>query len=529
MVNSQSPNQHPRDSVHLAVMADASAHGFGSILEHFLNSVIDRTQVFLNYDTQQEQEHESNVVTHSCLLEKTVSLIETLVEIQRLGAMEETSSDLDMLLELKLVFSRLHEIFSNTFTNATYLSTPLSQSSGPGRPSYKVPAELLEELRGMGLSWKKIAAMFGVSRWTIARRVQEYGLGHLAIFSDITDNQLDNLIRGFIERHGLTTGEPYLRGHIRALGYHVQRHRIRESITRVDPRNTALRWGALVARRTYYVPWVNSLWHIDGHHSLIRWGIVVHGCIDGKSRRIIFLRASNNNLSATVLKLFEDAIQRDGGFWPSRIRVDFGVENTAICDAMVVHNGAGRGSFVCGSSTRNQRIERLWRDVFRCVCHIYYYTFYAMEQSGLLDVENTVHLFALQSVFTPRINYALNEWMACHNNHPLSTEHGCTPNEIWLRGMANPANPLANGCLDDNPTNLAYYGEDPGGPSPFEQTENNVVVEPAQLTITNAATEFARAMQNFTDTTRISLNFGIDIYVEALEFINHTLQQEINQ
>ena len=41
------------------------------------------------------------------------------------------------------------------------------------------------------------------------------------------------------------------------------------SINRVDPSKTALRWGALVRRRTYYVPWLNSLWHIDGHHALI--------------------------------------------------------------------------------------------------------------------------------------------------------------------------------------------------------------------------------------------------------------------
>ncbi len=118
--------------------------------------------------------------------------------------------------------------------------------------------------------------------------------------------------------------------------------------------------------------------------------------------------------------------------------------------------------------------------------------------------------------------------IGCHNNHPISTEHGCTPNEIWLQGMADPANPLANDCLDDNPTNLEFYGEDPEGPSPFEQTENNVVVEPAQLAITNGAAEFANSMQNFRDTTRISSNFRIDIYVEAFEFIYGTMQQEIN-
>ena len=45
-----------------------------------------------------------------------------------------------------------------------------------------------------------------------------------------------------------------------------------------------------------------------------------------------------------------------------------------------------RGSFIAGPSTHNQRIERLWRDVFRWVCHFYYYVFYAMEYSGVLDV-----------------------------------------------------------------------------------------------------------------------------------------------
>ena len=45
-----------------------------------------------------------------------------------------------------------------------------------GRPSIKIPMEMLEELRGIGFTWTKIAQMLGVSRWTIHRRVVEYGL-----------------------------------------------------------------------------------------------------------------------------------------------------------------------------------------------------------------------------------------------------------------------------------------------------------------------------------------------------------------
>ena len=50
-----------------------------------------------------------------------------------------------------------------------------------------------------------------------------------------------------------------------------------KNLNKVDPRNTALRWGALVSRRVYFVPWPNSLWHLDGHDSLIRWGFIIHG------------------------------------------------------------------------------------------------------------------------------------------------------------------------------------------------------------------------------------------------------------
>ena len=74
---------------------------------------------------------------------------------------------------------------------------------------------------------------------------------------------------------------------------------------------------------------------------------------------LMFLRCNSNNRAETVLNLFLDAINRDGNLWPSRIRVDKSVENVLVCDAMVQARGEGRGSFIAGPSTHNQRIERL--------------------------------------------------------------------------------------------------------------------------------------------------------------------------
>lgn len=40
---------------------------------------------------------------------------------------------------------------------------------------------------------------------------------------------------------------------------------------------------------------------------LIRWKIVIHGGVDGKTRLVVFLRASDNNRAETVGAAFEDA------------------------------------------------------------------------------------------------------------------------------------------------------------------------------------------------------------------------------
>ncbi|KAJ7764735.1 hypothetical protein B0H16DRAFT_1219359, partial [Mycena metata] len=60
----------------------------------------------------------------------------------------------------------------------------------------------------------------------------------------------------------------------------VQKERVRESLKRVDGLGQLLRTSD-IRRRTYSVPRPNYLWHCDGHHKLIWWGIVLHGFADG--------------------------------------------------------------------------------------------------------------------------------------------------------------------------------------------------------------------------------------------------------
>ena len=132
----------------------------------------------------------------------------------------------------------------------------------------------------------------------------------------------------------------------------------------------------------------------DGHHSLIRWRMVVHGAIDGYSRMIVYF---TNNRSLTVYRLFKQATEQYG--IPSRVRSDKGGENILVCQYMITVRGTDRGSHIAGSSVHNQRIERLWRDVYRCVCSIYHELFYSMESTGILDPVCEVDLFVLHCIF----------------------------------------------------------------------------------------------------------------------------------
>ena len=226
-------------------------------------------------------------------------------------------------------------------------------------------------------------------------------------------------------------------GHISSLGMKVQRDRVRACLRRFDPQNSRLRWATVITRRTYSVPGPRSLWHIDGHHSLINWGLIIHGYIDGFSRLICFLKCGTNNKKQTVEALFLEATEKYS--WPSCIRTDHGDENVLVWQQMTEKRGEGRGSVLCGSST--QKELNASGGVYFDVCAApFYYTFVAMEEEGILDRDNDLHKFILHFVFLPRIKVAIDSFVNAWNRHPKRTEHNWSPEQMWVNGMVDSTN-----------------------------------------------------------------------------------------
>jgi hypothetical protein len=166
-----------------------------------------------------------------------------------------------------------------------------------------------------------------------------------------------------------------------------------------------------------------------------RWRLVVHGAIDGYSRLVVFLRCSNNNRAVTVFQLFEEAVAKFG--LPSRIRTDKGGENVDAAVYMLEHprRGTGRGSVITGSSTHNQRIERLWRDVYTGVLSLYHSLFNHLEERGVLDPLSNIDLFSLHTIFLPRINRHIDVWSEGWNQHRMRTAASLSPLQQFTEGL----------------------------------------------------------------------------------------------
>lgn len=102
--------------------------------------------------------------------------------------------------------------------------------------------------------------------------------------------------------------------------------------------------------------------------------------------------------------------------------------------------GLYRTSHITGRSVHNQRIERLWVDVFNQVVDYFSNEFYDLEQNGLLDINDEKNMFALQRVYLKSIENKLDFFKNAWNLHKIRTAGRRTPRQIWLSGMLDNIN-----------------------------------------------------------------------------------------
>lgn len=234
---------------------------------------------------------------------------------------------------------------------------------------------------------------------------------------------------------------------------------------------------------------------------------------------VVYLHCSNNNRSSTVYSLFLKAAELYG--LPSRIRCDQGGENVQVAQHMLEHRGVDRRSVIVGSSVHNQRIERLWQDMHRCVTILYYRLFSYMESQGTLDPVNERDLYALHYVFLPRINTSLHAFQERWNHHGIRTEHNRTPNQLFtLEALQLQQSGLV--AMDFFEQVADDYGVIEDGLAMEESLSEGEGVPIPRSTIELHEEQFQQ-LQNLVNPLSESTNYGIDLYLETIHFLDTIL------
>ena len=243
---------------------------------------------------------------------------------------------------------------------------------------------------------------------------------------------------------------------------------------------------------------------------------MTHCAIDGYSRLVVFCKCSGNNRADTVYDLFLKAVENNG--LPSRVRCDQGMENIRVARHMLRHRGVERKSVLVGSSVHNQRIERLWRDMHRCVNSIYYRLFYYLEQNSLLNPIDNIHLFALHYIFTPRINRSLCQFVDAWNSYGVRTEHGQTPNQLFTSGslrLRNSGLPALD-FFEYVPESYGMYDADDRNSDEGDAAPQAIEIPSTMIVISDEELAELHAAINPLDD---SDDFGVNLYTATLELL----------
>ena len=79
----------------------------------------------------------------------------------------------------------------------------VERSGRLGRLRFEISEAVPLELRSYGFRWKQAADTLLASRWTIRRRVVEYGLQETTGFSALSDQQIDFYVNSLLKSMGI--------------------------------------------------------------------------------------------------------------------------------------------------------------------------------------------------------------------------------------------------------------------------------------------------------------------------------------
>lgn len=192
-------------------------------------------------------------------------------------------------------------------------------------------------------------------------------------------------------------------------GTRVPRRVVELLLRELDPEGVAERRRHRLKRRTYHN-------HCDGYDKLKPFGFAIHGCIDGWSRKIIWLYMTrSNNLPSNIAKYYLEAVASGCGC-PIDLVTDLGTENGLMAGMhSFFRNDPDSHRYV--PSTRNQRIEGWWSFLRKQETSWWISFFNDLTSAGIVDLADLLEKECLWFCFAGILQQHLNETCEHWNTH----------------------------------------------------------------------------------------------------------------
>ena len=199
-------------------------------------------------------------------------------------------------------------------------------------------------------------------------------------------------------------------------GTRVPRRVVELLLRELDPEGVAERRRHRLKRRTYHNPGPNYAWHCDGYDKLKPFGFAIHGCIDGWSRKIIWLYVTrSNNLPSNIAKYYLEAVASCNGC-PIDLVTDLGTENGLMAGIhSFFRNDPDSHRYV--PSPRNQRIEGWWSFIRKQETSWWMNLFNDLTTAGIVDFADPLEKECLWFCFAGLLQQHLNETCEHWNTH----------------------------------------------------------------------------------------------------------------
>lgn len=307
-----------------------------------------------------------------------------------------------------------------------------------------------------GYSYQEISNIlkkngFSLSYRQLQRIIQSLGLKRKNIIENIPE--IVTAMINELQDSGCCLGYKSMWSRLKLkYGLQVYRETVLDLLQILDPEGIEERSKYRLKRRLYSVPGPNFIWHIDGYDKLKPYGFAIHGCVDGYSRKVLWLELSTTNNKPEVICHYYLKTIEKLKLIPTLVRSDHGTENSIV---ELVHQAlrsshedsyAGIKSFLKGKSTANQRIESSWGRMRRHSVNFWILFFKDMIDCNHYDKSNALQVECLRFCFGPLIKYDLDLTRKEWNRHSIRKQklgevQSGKPNYLFY-------NPTANGTVN---------------------------------------------------------------------------------